>query len=54
MMSSLKALIKFLVRLVVIAVLVLFILKMYRQDPTMALVLGGLGFSAVIMWIAEG
>jgi Kef-type K+ transport system membrane component KefB len=53
-MHSLKAAIKFLVRLVVIAVLAVFILKMYRQDPTMALVLGGLGLAAVIMWITEG
>ncbi len=30
------------------------ILKLYTVDSTMALVLGGLGFSGAIMWIAEG
>lgn len=53
-MRSLKAAIRFLVRLVVIAVLAVFILKLYQANPTMALVLGGIGFAAVIMWIAEG
>jgi hypothetical protein len=53
-MGSIKAAVKFLVRLVVIAVLAAFILKLYQGNPTMALVLGGIGFAAVIMWIAEG
>jgi Kef-type K+ transport system membrane component KefB len=53
-MHSLQAVLKFLVRLAVIAVLAVFVLKMYRQDPTMALVLGGIGLAAIIMWITEG
>lgn len=53
-MGSFKAAIRFLVRLVVIVVLAVFVLKLYRANPTMAFVLGGIGFSAVIMWIAEG
>ena len=39
---------------VVIAALAVLTLKLYSVDSTMAFVLGGIGFSGVIMWIAEG
>jgi hypothetical protein len=44
---------KLLVRSLVIAALAIFILKLYTANPTMALVLGAIGFAGVIMWIAE-
>jgi hypothetical protein len=45
---------KLLVRAVVIGVLTVFVLKLYTVNSTMALVLGGIAFAGVIMWIAEG
>lgn len=39
---------------VVIAAMAFFFLKLYTVDSTMALVLSGIGFSGVILWIAEG
>ncbi len=45
---------RLLVRTVVIVALTLFILRLRTVDSTMALVLGGIGFAGVIIWIAEG
>ena len=44
---------KLLRRIIVIAVLTVVVLKLYLVNPTMALVIGAIGFAAVIVWIGE-